>query len=372
MQIGNLPQLTFADANIDEMLENAKTIAEKILGREVRRADPLMLFLKSMIAVIAQYNLLLDELAKMNLLAYSKGKALEHLGALVGVERLAATKATCSCKVCLSDIISHAVTIQKGTRVHSGDDIYFSLDEDLIFLSGETELEGKFSCSIEGEVGNGYKVGELNKIVDPQAFLLSIENITISDGGSDIESDDNLRERIRIAPESFSTAGPSGAYEFFVKKASDLITDVEIVSEKPGEVDIYFLQSNSDLPTQEVIDKVYETLSDRTVRPLTDKVIIKNPVQVDYEIDLRYFISRSDAANQLSIQKKVEAAIEEFILWQRSELGRDLNDSRLIEMIRQAGAKRVEIISPAFQIISENSVAICTNKNILFAGLEEN
>ena len=370
MNLKNLPELNFVEVDIEKMLTDAKKIVEAELGRSVSRADPLMLLIKSLLAVIAQYSLLLDEVAKQNLLYYAKKEALEHIGALVGVERLLATKAVVTCKVSLSAEMTKTVTIVKNTRVNAGDDINFALNEDLIFLPGEVEKTAKFTCVEFGAVGNGYGVGELKKIVDPQAFLASIENITVSDGGADVESDDSLRERIAIAPESFSVAGPFGAYRFFTFEASSLVTDVFIDSENPGEVDVYFLQEN-DLPTPEVIDIVYNYLSDRSRRPLTDNLFVKIPEVINYNIDLIYYIAEEDAGEVVAIQNKISQQLTKFIEWQKSKIGRDINKTELEYRIRAAGAKRVEIIEPAFTVIAKNQVAVCENVNAIFGGLEE-
>lgn len=370
MNLKNLPELNFVEVDIEKMLADAKKIVESELNRTVSRADPIMLLIKSLLAVIAQYSLLLDEVAKQNLLAYSKDDALEHLGALVGVSRLTATKAVVTCKVSLSAVMTKTVTIVKDTRVNAGDDINFAMDEDLIFLPGEVEKTAKFTCVEFGEVGNGYGVGELNKIVDPQAFLAAIENVTVSDGGADVESDDSLRERIAIAPESFSVAGPFGAYRFFTFQASTLVSDVFIDSENPGEVDIYFLQEN-DLPTPEVIDIVYNYLSDRSRRPLTDHLFVKVPEVIYYNIDIIYYIAEEDAAEVVPIQNKVDAAVADFITWQRSKIGRDINKTELEYQVRKAGAKRVEIVEPAFTVVEKNQVAVAENVNVIFGGVEE-
>ena len=367
----NLPELNFATADPEKLLDAAKTICEGILGRTLSRADPLMLFLKSLIAVNLQLRLLIDETAKLNLLYYSSGDALDHIGLLMGVYRLPASAATCSAKVTLSAPMTHAVTIAKGTRINAGDNINFAMDDDLTFLAGETELTAKFICVEVGDVGNGYAVGELNKIVDPQAYLLSIENISATEGGADIESDDNFRERIRIAPESFSTAGPTGAYEYFTKQASSLITDVFITSENPGEVDVYFLLEGGELPGDEMIELVYQTLSDRTVRPLTDHLFVKVPEVVNFDIDLVYFISFDDASAASTIQTKINSAVDDFIVWQKSKIGRDINKTELEYRIRLAGAKRVEITLPQFTTVADNQVAVCNNVNVLYGGLED-
>ena len=51
-----------------------------------------------------------------------------------------------------------------------------------------------------------------------------------SDGGADKESDAAFYDRMRESMETFSTAGPLGAYEYFAKTASALIVDVKATS----------------------------------------------------------------------------------------------------------------------------------------------
>ena len=223
-----------------------------------------------------------------------------------------------------------------------------------------------------GEKGNNYIIGELKEIVDPQPYLQSIINTTKSEGGSDIESNDSFRERIHEAPESFSIAGPEGAYIYLAKSASALISDVQAVSPSDGVVAVYVLLQGGELPGEEIINLVYNTLSPEGCRPLTDKVVVVAPEVVNYDIELRYVISREDATMAAMIQESADTAIQEYIEWQRSKLGRDLNDTELSFRLRKAGVKRVEIISPKFKKLSDVQVAVVNSINAVYAGLEDN
>ena len=62
------------------------------------------------------------------------------------------------------------------------------------------------------------------------------------------------------------------------------------------------------------------------------------------------YINRSDSAKAVSIQSAVDAAISDYLSWQTTEIGLDLNPDALIQRIKSAGAKRVEIVSPAFTV----------------------
>ncbi len=367
----NLPELNFLDATQEELLTNSKKIVEKSLGRTLERADPILLLLKSFIAIILQQRVLIDEAAKQNLLYYATGDNLEHLGALVGVERLPASSAKTTVEVKLSAPRSSVVTILQGTRIHAGDNVYFALNSDVIFLAGETVHEVGATCQQVGEVGNDYEVGELNKIVDPQPFLATITNLTKSEGGADIESDEFYRDRIRQAPESFSNAGSEGAYIFHTKSVSSLITDVLVTSENPGEVDIYALLDGGELPEAEMLNAIERHLREDNVRPLTDLVYVRAPFTVNYSINLRYLIAESDVGNAAKIIAKVNQAVEDFITWQRSKIGRDVNDTELYWRIRSAGAKRAEILQPTFAVVPENSVAVADSITVEYAGIEQ-
>lgn len=371
MELKDLPKLTFADADIDSLLDNALVIVKGLLKREISRADPLMLFIKSFLAIIIQQRLLIDTLAKQNLLAYSTGEALEHIGVLVGVERLPATAATCTVEVKLSAARQKATPIMKGTRINAGDDVNFALDEAIVFASGETSATVKATCLEMGEVGNGYAAGELQNIVDPQPFLATITNLTETSGGADIEDDESLRERIHEAPEKFSNAGSRGAYEYWAKTASNLISDVYVISENPGEVSVYVLLDGGELPNEEMLNTVLETLNDKTIRPLTDLVHVKPPIVENYDVEVRYYIARSDAISAVTIQERCAAAVENYIAWQKKTLGRDINPTELFYLLRAAGAKRAIVIEPEFREIAANEVAIAGNVNVTYGGIED-
>ena len=112
-------------------------------------------------------------------------------------------------------------------------------------------------------------------------------------------------------------------------------------------------------------------LYNEQIRPLTDKVIVKAPDTVGYKIDVKYFVNRSDSGKASTIQAEVGAAIDEFILWQRSKIGRDINPSRLVQMMVAAGAKRVEVTYPIFQRIGKSNVAKLISKNVSYGGIED-
>ena len=120
-----------------------------------------------------------------------------------------------------------------------------------------------------------------------------------------------------------------------------------------------------------MLETVANTVNSKSVRPLTDKVKTAAPTVVNYDIDLKYYIDSEDATIQASIKNNVEAAISDWIIWQKSKLGRDINVTELTYRIRASGAKWVEVTSPVNTVIDATSVAIANNININYGGLQD-
>ena len=372
-----LNDITFAEKSGEEIETEIISTYEKLADRTLAKGDPIRLFLESIVLIIVHQRSLIDYSAKMNLLAYAEGDYLDHIGALLGVTRLATSKALTTLKFTLSEAQLSAVTIPEGTRVSpGGGDIIFATVKNVEISAGATEITVTAECTEAGTQGNGFLAGQIKRLVDVLPFEMSVTNLTESYGGSDIENDENFRERIQIAPESFSVAGSSGAYKFFARTAHQDIIDVGLPSMldedfDPGHVDLYILMKNGELPSDEILEKVLEICNADDMRPLTDYVTANAPDIVNYELNVKYFIDRANATQSTQIQNAVESAIKTWILWQRSKLGRDLNPSELNHRIIAAGAKRAEIISPVFTTIKFNELAIPSSQTITFGGLED-
>nr|WP_243106445.1 hypothetical protein [Clostridium sp. OF09-10] len=86
---------------------------------------------------------------------------------------------------------------------------------------------------------------------------------------------------------------------------------------------------------------------------------------------MTYYINSSDSGSVATIQGEVSKAIDEFVTWQQSKIGRDINSSELIKRITAAGAKRVEIKSPVFQKIGDTSIAHLASRSVTYGGVED-
>lgn len=312
-----------------------------------------------------------DRAGKQNLLKYAYSDFLDNLALLKGVTRIPAQAATTTLRFTLSAVREEATAIPAGTRAGGGS-VFFATDEYAEIPVGSLYIEAPASCTVTGNAGNGFQVGEISKTVDPVAYVESVSNVTASEGGAEIESDSDLAERVYLAPSAYSTAGPEDSYKYHCKRYSPAIGDVEVSSEQEaGEVDIIFLMANGDTPGEETIEGLTEYLRDKNVRPMTDLVTVAAPEEVSYSITLTYYINKSDQQRAETIQAAVAAAVAEYQSWQR-HIGRDINPDELVYRIKAAGAKRATVTAPVFTVVAKDKVAALSGTpTVTYGGLED-
>ena len=356
------PNLQFVETDTEKIKQEVITTVEQQTGYTLAPADPRRIFLETLAYYIGLIEKQQDTTGKMNLLFFSKEDYLEHLAALLDVERLSASFAGAKVKATLSTPLNYSVTIPAGIRITAGDEIYFSITSPIVIEQGTTEAQGTVKCTVAGTIGNGYVEGQINKIVDNLPFLVNIKNMETTTGGEDAEDDEALRERTRQAPESFSTAGPDGSYAFWTKTASSAIVDVAVYSPTPGVVHIRPLLEGGELPNGQLIEEIKKILNEKNRRPLTDKIEVLEPEQVEYNINVKYYINANAAEQENTLKEAVEKSIrEDYVLWQKSALGRDIDPNQLVYFMRGAGAGRIEVTEPVYtEIIKDTSISAAT------------
>lgn len=373
------PDVSFIENMSSEEIQEhyMQTMQEKyqeLTGKKLilHDADPLKLIAQANCLLLYQIAQYADRAGKMALLKYSYGDYLENIGALKRIRRIEGSAARTKLRFTLSIKRISTTVIPKGTRVTANDGIYFETEDILEILPGEMNGEAAACCKESGSIGNGYEPGSLTIMVDPVAYVDSVENISVSEGGANRESDETLAERIYLAPSAWSTAGPDDAYKYWVKTYDVGITDVKVFSPTPGIVEIYFLMQNGAIPEESMLEGLEEYLMKEEIRPLTDNVRVVAPVQQDYEIDVTYYVNESDRSRAALIQTLAENAVEEFAVWQREKIGRDINPDRLRKMLIDAGAKRVIVRQPEYFSIPKNAVAVLQGKaQMIYGGVED-
>jgi phage-related baseplate assembly protein len=380
-------EITFANARSDEVVSRLVAQFEAVLGETLQPSDERRIFLNQLAQVVVAISHDTNDKGNQSLLRYARGENLDAIGEFFGVERIAANGASVRLKFSLSEARAYDTTIPQGTRATPDGKTYFATTEALTIPAGATDGEVWANCLTAGVVGNGYTAGQVRYIVDNVPFLASVSNVTESSGGADEESDDSLRERIHLAPETMSTAGTIEGYEYHAKSASADVGDVvvyspvndETLTEEEraagaGRVYIYILKSDGTIPAEgdPVLASVKAAVTAKDVRPLTDFVTVSAPSVVSYGVNLAYYIADDDAGRVAEIQEAVNTAVKEYIAWQDGKIGRDINPDRLRKYLPNAGASRIEITQPVYTAVGSARVAKVTGEAaVVYSGLSE-
>ena len=309
----------------------------------------------------------IQETAKKNLLSYAPLDILKHIGEPLGVEQLLASSSITTLKFSLDNALDFNFTIPQGTEVETKDGLFvFITNQDVVINEGELSVSVKATCETTGAASNNYIIGSINNLITPLSYISKVENITISSGGADDENADNLRDRIRQAPEKFSNAGSRGAYRYHTLSAHQSIIDVAITSPSPGTVNIYPLTLDGN-PSQQVLDIVLNYLSDDKVRPLTDRVQVLSPIKRDFNIQATIYLYKD--ADETSVLTTITAKLEEYKNQLSEKLGKSVIKTQIITILNSVyGVFKVVVDLPDDIEIQENEWANLVNYEINVGG----
>lgn len=184
------------------------------------------------------------------------------------------------------------------------------------------------------------------------------------------ESDGRLRMRAQQAWEGLSVAGPRAAYVYHALSADGRVADASAISPEPAEVLVSILSTEGDgTASAELIGVVTAALSAEDVRPVGDRLTVQSATIVNYQVDATLYTY--PGPEQGPILEAAEASLNEYINEQR-RLGRDIRISALHAVLHVPGVQRVELASPAADIVlAETEAGHCTSVSIQWGGSDE-
>ncbi|MFC4256684.1 baseplate assembly protein [Altererythrobacter xixiisoli] len=225
--------------------------------------------------------------------------------------------------------------------------------------------------------------------LDHIAAIVGVRRLTITPADpangtpAIMESDDDLRRRMVLAPEGYSVAGPRGAYVSHALSADADVLDADAYGPKPADIralvmailadhgaDTALTQAMAtaldaaDWPGDVIIsllarsgtgeaspaltDRIEAYLSDETRRPLTDHVIVRSAEIIDYAIEATIStFTGPDAAIVLdAARRRIEAYVADS-----HRLGRDITRSGIFAALHTEGVHQVVLHTPADDII---------------------
>lgn len=360
-----LPEPDFISRDPRQVTQDLITGWEQMTGKTLYPAQVERLLIDLVAYRETLVRIGIQEAAKLNLVSFSRYPMLDYLGELVGTVRLPGQSARTVLRFTLATPAISALLIPAGTRV-SGGTAEFATDLDATIEAGQTTVEVNASATVIGTAPNGVLSGGVTQLVDVIANNLSVTNLSVTRGGLDVEDDERLRARIRLAPEHFAVAGPRLAYRWQVLSTRQDIADVGIMSPAPGRVNVYpLLQSG--LPDDAALDLVRARLGDEKVRPLTDWVTVDAPTRVAYSVAV--LVKGRQGAAESATVAAVSDSLTAYAARLRGTLGTDLVPSQWSERAQRiAGVYQVSVDQPVLRVLEANEWPDCDGVTVTWEG----
>lgn len=214
--------------------------------------------------------------------------------------------------------------------------------------------------------------------LDQVAALYNVPRLVIDPGDPNAfpprdpvyESDTDLRRRVQLAYEGFSTAGPDGAYLFYSLGAHAQVLDASVYSPTPGEVVVSVLVRDGDgTAGAEVLAAVDAALNADSVRPLTDHVTVQSAAIVPFAVNasLTLYPGPDSDVVLADAMTRLNAYIAD-----NHRLGRDITRAGLVAALCTAGVQNVALTAPAADVeITPQQASFCTGIAVVVGGYDE-
>lgn len=181
-----------------------------------------------------------------------------------------------------------------------------------------------------------------------------------------MEEDDSLRERIQMAMEGMSTAGPRNAYIFHARGADGRVADATAISPSPSVVVVTIQSALGDGSVPPGLPAiVYDYLSDEDRRPVADRLTVQGATVLPYAVNA---VLHLDTVGPEAEPIRAAALARGLALVnRRRRLGMEVNRSALDAALHIEGVRRVELPGWVDIVATTAQAPYCTAFNVTVA-----
>lgn len=178
-----------------------------------------------------------------------------------------------------------------------------------------------------------------------------------------LETDDALRERVQMAWEGLSVAGPRNAYILHARNASGQVADASATSPSPAVVTVTVQSLDGDgSASAELLAAVSQALNDEDVRPVGDRLIVQSAQILKYQVKAVLHLANTGAEGEVILataRQQLAAYVN-----QRRRLGVRVSRSGIDAALHVSGVAWVELQDWQDLTPTEAQAAYCTASSV--------
>ncbi|UWF51991.1 baseplate J/gp47 family protein [Pseudomonas sp. N3-W] len=214
----------------------------------------------------------------------------------------------------------------------------------------------------------GGDLDHLGANVNLKRLVIQAEDLSVVPPVPEIKEDhDPFRERIQLAYEGLTTAGPRNSYILHARSASGLVADATAESPAPCYVTVTVLGLDGEgEASPELLATVATALNDDDVRPVCDRVTVQSAQVIRYQINAILHMASAGPEADASLAE----AKSRLAAWinPRKRLGVEVARSGVDAQLHVAGVSRVELVGWQDLAPTKAQAAFCTDYTVTLAG----
>lgn len=296
--------------NYNDIYTRMKEKYEQLSDDKIDEASDIAIRMKVLAGEIYNAQVYSDWLKRQMFVSTSEGEFLNYQAVQRGLSRKYATKAEGEIGFYINEVRDTAVIIPKGTVVATSDEIpvRFVITDDGEISAGNTLVYLSAQAQEGGKAGN-ISPNTANVSVSVPSDVDYVTNVYAFSGGSDEETDDELRQRIE---ETFASPsnGTNISYYNQLALSVDGITKVSVAGKYrgTGTVDV-FVCGNGELVDEETIQKAQSLLSSNRELNVDVKV---NSASLK-SVNLNVTVTAKDGYESTVVKALCKEAFEKYI-----------------------------------------------------------
>lgn len=294
----------------DEIYERMKNRYEQESGAQFDEASDIAIRLKVLAGEIYNAQVNMEWIKNQMYVETATGKRLDYLAKQRGLERKPAQKAQGEITFYISEPIDHTIIIPKGSVAATAEEIprRFVTTEDEEITQGNDLVSVFAEAEKAGSSGN-VALGNVTVSVDVPSEIEWVMNRKAYNGGTDEESDEQLRERIRDSYLRLPN-GANAAYYEQLALTIDGIVKAKAVGKVRGNgtVDVY-VSGDGENALNSAVNNAQTLIESQ--RELNVDVKVKNANLTAFDLDVTVY-KREEFSNS-EIIKICKGAFDGFI-----------------------------------------------------------
>lgn len=273
----------------EEILGSMKEKYEELSKSTVSEQSDIMLRLRVLAGEIYN-NLIAQEFVKRQMFVSSAtGEYIDKHALSRGLYRKEATKAVGEVTFSVSVAPVSDIIIEKGTVVStkSEDAVSFVTDETVTIYAGNMNATVSVTA-VTGGANHNVAAESVTVIVTPTSGVTSVTNTKAMKGGSDEESDDELRERVLNSYRDIPN-GTNAAYYKRLALSVPGVYSASVVAGKrgAGTLNIYLVGKQSSPVGKEIIEEVQSLVDENRELNVDVEVVYATKLSVDFTLKLK-------------------------------------------------------------------------------------